>query len=99
MKARLARLEARSRKKRELALDAMLEVNLSKLEQPDFTASSRAGNPSLMVIVEDAIPPNYWIPQAPKLDRQAVLGDLKGGAAIAGAQLSNPKPVLMVRTK
>jgi hypothetical protein len=99
MKARLARLEERSRKKRDLALEAMVEVNLSKLEQPDFTASNRAGTPALMVIAEEAIPPNYWVPQAPKLDRQGVLSDLKRGAAVAGAQLSNPRPVLMVRTK
>ena len=99
MKARLARLEERSRKKRELALEAMLEAGLSKLEQPDFTASSRAGSPALTVFSEESVPPGYWIPQAPKLDRQALLSDLKRGGAIAGAQLSNLKPVLMVRTK
>ena len=99
MKGRLARLEERSRKKRELALEAMTEVGLSKLEQPDFTASSRAGTPALVVVSEEAIPLAYRIPQPPKLDRQAVLSDLKRGAVIAGAQLSNPKSVLTVRTK
>ena len=34
-----------------------------------------------------------------KLDRQGVLAQLKRGAAIPGAELSNAKPVLMVRTK
>ena len=41
----------------------------------------------------------YRLPQPPKLDRQTVFGKLKGGAEIPGAQLSNPKPLLMVRTK
>ncbi len=77
----------------------MTEVGLSKLEQPDFTASARAGSPALMVIAEETIPEAYWLPQPPKLDRQAMLGELKRGADIPGAQLSNPKPVLMVRTK
>ena len=99
MKERLSRLDLRASKKRELALHAMSEVGLVKLEQPDFTASTRAGSPALLVISEQTIPPAYWLPQPPKLDRQGLLGELKRGAAIPGAELSNPKPVLMVRTK
>jgi hypothetical protein len=99
MKERLMRLEVRASKKRELALHAMTEVGLSRLEQPDFTASARAGSPALVVIAEERIPETYWLPQPPKLDRQSLLGELKRGAAIPGAELSNPKPILMVRTK
>ena len=47
MRSRLERFEQRSVKKRQLALEAMCEVELRKLEQPDFTASARAGMPSL----------------------------------------------------
>ena len=61
--------------------DAMSEVGLVKLEQPDFTASTRAGSPSLVVVSEQAIPETYWLPQPPKLDRQGLLGDLKRGTA------------------
>ena len=99
MKERLSRFELRAEKKRQLALDAMCEVGLTKLEQPDFTASARAGPPSLVVIAEDRIPKSYWLPQAPTLDRQTVLAELKRGIEISGAQMSNPKPVLSVRTK
>ena len=99
MKERLSRLELRAAKKRELALVAMTETGLTKLEQPDFTASARAGSPALVVIAEDRIPEAYWLPQPPKLDRQAILGELKRGIEIPGAQMSNPKPVLTVRTK
>ena len=67
----------RAAKKRQLALEAMTEVGLTKLEQPDFTASARAGSPALMVIAEDKIPNTYWLPQPPKLDRQTILGELK----------------------
>ena len=56
MKERLSRLEQRAAKKRQLALEAMSEVGLTKLEQPDFTASTRAGSPALIVIAEDKIP-------------------------------------------
>ena len=45
MKERLTRLEERGAKKRQLALDAMNEVGLAKLQQPDFTASTRPALP------------------------------------------------------
>ena len=99
MKERLRRLEERGAKKRQLALEAMDEVGLNKLQQPDFTASTRPGSPSLVVTTEGDVPSPYWVPQPPKLDRQALLGALKGGSAIPGVQLNNPKPVLVVRTK
>ncbi len=99
MKQRLTRLEERGAKKRQLALKAMDEVGLSKLQQSDFTASTRSGTPSLLVTAEGEVPSPYWVPQPPKLDRQALLGELKRGADIPGVQLNNPKPVLVVRTK
>ena len=99
MKFRLTRLEERGTKKRQLALDAMGEVGLKKLEQPDFTASARAGLPPLVIVADDVIPEHYWVPQPPKLDRQSLLADLKRGEVIPGAQLGNPKPTLAVRTK
>jgi hypothetical protein len=99
MKERLARLEERGAKKRQLALEAMNEVGLSKLQQSDFTASTRSGTPSLLVTAEGEVPSPYWVPQPPKLDRQALVGELKRGADIPGVQLNNPKPVLVVRTK
>ena len=99
MRQRLARFEERGAKKRQLALEAMCEVGLKKLEQPDFTASARAGLPPLVVIAEDLIPADYWVPQPPKLDRQSLLAGLKRGGEVVGAQLGNPKPTLAVRTK
>jgi len=99
MRERLSRLELRASTKRQLALEAMSEVGLSKLEQPDFTASVRAGSPALVVVAEESIPEPYWLPQPPKLDRQAILGEMKRGISVAGAEMSNPKPVLSVRTK
>ena len=99
MKERQSRLEVRASKKRELALQAMSETGLTKLEQPDFTASTRAGVPALVVVSEQVIPEAYWLTQPPKLDRQGLLGKLNRGSAMPGVELSNPKPVLMVRTK
>mgnify|MGYP003700484641 CR=1 FL=1 len=99
MRTRLSRLAERGAKKRELALEAMCEVGLKKLQQPDFTASARSGPPGLVVTAEETIPTDFWVPQPPKLDRQGLLGSLKRGQAVPGVELSNPKPCLSVRTK
>jgi hypothetical protein len=63
MRERLARLEERGAKKRQLALEAMCEAGLKKLEEPDFTASARAGLPPLVIVAEPEIPEPYWVPQ------------------------------------
>jgi hypothetical protein len=77
----------------------MSEVGLRKLEQPDFTASVRTGSPALVVLSDRDIPQSYWVPQPPRLDRHALVIDLKRGDEVPGVQLSNPKPILTVRTK
>ena len=99
MKERLTRLEVRCEKKRQLALEAMSEVGLRKLEQPDFIASARAGSPPLVVVSEGEIPQTYWVPQPARLDRQSLLADLKRGDEVPGVHLGSPMPSLTVRTK
>ena len=99
MRQRLTRLAERGLKKRQLALEAMNEAGLKKLEQPDFTASARLGAPPLVVTSEQSIPEAYWIPQPPKLDRQTLTSDLRRGDQVPGACLGNAAPILTVRTK
>jgi hypothetical protein len=99
MQARRDRLQDRATKRRQIAKDAMVELDLKKLSAPDFTASIRPGTPALMVIDEAAVPSIYWEPREPRLNRQGLVTDLKQGAEIAGVVLSNPEPVLSVRTK
>jgi hypothetical protein len=99
MQGRLDRLQDRAAKRRQIAKDAMVELDLKKLAAPDFTASLRPGMPALMVLNEDAVPSIYWQPGEPRLKRQELALDLKEGAEVAGATLSNPEPVLSVRTR
>jgi Siphovirus Gp157 len=99
MEARRDRLRDRAAKRRQVAKDVMVELDLKKLAAPDFTASIRPGTPALMVIDEAAVPSIYWEPREPCLNRQGLANDLKQGAEIAGVALSNPEPVLSVRTK
>jgi hypothetical protein len=99
MQARRDRLQDRATKRRQIAKDVMVELDLKKLSAPDFTASIRPGTPFLMVIDELAVPSIYWEPREPRLNRQELANDLKQGAEIAGVALSNPEPVLSVRTR
>ena len=99
MEDRLARLRDRASKRRQIAKDVMVDLDLTKLTAPDFTASIRAGMPSLVVLDADAVPKIYWEPGEPRLRRQILAKDLKEGAEVAGATLSNPEPVLSVRTR
>ena len=99
MQARRDRLQDRATKRRQIAKDVMIELDLKKLAAPDFTASIRLGAPALMVIDEAAVPSIYWEPREPRLNRKELTIDLKQGAEIAGVALSNPEPVLSVRTK
>jgi hypothetical protein len=99
MEARRNRLHDRAAKRRQIAKDVMVELDLKKLSAPDFTASIRPGTPALMVIDEAAVPSIYWEPREPRLNRQELANDLKQGAEIAGVTLSNPEPVLSVRVR
>ncbi len=99
MQGRLERLQDRASKRRQIARDVMSELDLKKITAPDFTASMRPGTPSLVVINEDAVPSIYWTPSEPRLNRQKLATELKEGAEIEGVSLSNPEPVLSVRTR
>ena len=99
MQGRLDRLRDRASKRRQIAKDVMVELDLKKITAPDFTVSIRPGTPALLVLDEAAVPSIYWEPRDPRLNRQELLSELKEGAEIEGVVLSNPEPVLSVRTK
>jgi hypothetical protein len=99
MRARVSRLEGRVERKRALAAEVMREAGLPRVVAADFTASVRPVPPGLIVNEETAIPPAFWVPQPPKLNRQELLAALKAGTAVPGASLSNGGSTLAVRTR
>jgi hypothetical protein len=99
MEERLDRLRYRAAKRREIAREVMIESEIKKVTAPDLTLVMRPGSPSVVVTDERAIPAEFWEPCAPRLNRQKLLAELKLGAAVQGVQLSNPQPLLTVRTK
>ena len=99
MQDRLDRLQDCAAKRRQIAKDVMIELNIKKITAPDFTISVRPGMPSLLVLNEQTVPSIYWQPSEPRLKRQELLTELKGGAEVEGVALSNPEPVLNVRVR
>lgn len=99
MQGRLRRLSERADARRQIARDAMIEVDLKKITAPDFTITVRPGTTALVVTEESSIPEPYWLPRDPRLDRMGLLNDLKRGVVVEGATLSNPAPVLSVRVR
>ena len=66
MQERLERLQDRASKRRQIAKDVMLELDIKKIAAPDFTVSIRPGLPALQVLDEAAVPSIYWQPVAPR---------------------------------
>ena len=77
MQDRLERLQDRASKRRQIAKDVMVELDLKKITAPDFTVSIRPGMPALLVLDEAAVPSIYWELRDPRLNRQSLLSDLK----------------------
>lgn len=99
LRSRHKRLATRAEAKRSLALRAMVEADLKNLTEPDFSAFVRQSAPVLDVVAEELIPPEFWKPQPPKLDRQSLLEALKSGAEIEGAAIAQSQVQLSVRTR
>jgi hypothetical protein len=99
LELRLERFKDRHEKKRALARWAMLEAGLDKLAAEDFSAGLRKGSERLEVLDEAAIPKEYFVEQAPKLDRKALGDALKRGEVLLGAELVTGEPSLQVRVR
>ena len=99
MRARLARHEARATSKRQVVVENMEAADLRKLIEPDFTASTRMGPPSVVIESEDELPIDYLLPQPPKPNKRSILEALTRGSAVPGAVLAQPKLSLTVRSQ
>ena len=99
MRTRLSRHEARAASKRQVVVENMEAADIRKLSEPDFTASTRVGPPSVVIDNEDELPIDYLLPQPPKPDKRAILEALARGAMVPGATLAQPKISLSVRSQ
>ena len=99
MQDRLARLQDSAAKRRQIAKDVMVELDLKKITAPDFTVSIRPGMPSLLSSTRQRCPASIGSRSHRGSTVRDLLSELKEGADIKGVTLSNPEPVLSVRTR
>ena len=99
MQVRLARLDQRADKKKEIVTSVMERAGIKKITEADFTLTLRSTTPPLVVIEEKQIPEEFWKPQPPKLDRQGLISVLRGGQEVSGVALGNGGVTISVRTK
>lgn len=97
LKSRCDRFKARIEAKRTLIAQAMEIADWRSKELDIATVTLAKGRATLRVLEEADIPGKYWKSGKPVLDRTALLADLKDGATVEGAQLSNGAPVLTIR--
>ena len=99
MQERLARLDQRADKKKEIVTSVLERAGIKKITEADFTLTLRSTTPPLVVIEEKQIPDAFWKPQPAKLDRQGLISALKSGREVSGVTLGNGGVTISVRTK
>ena len=95
---RAARYKARADNLRGCAFAALTALELPKVERPDFTASVRAGQASVF-IEDDAAVPDAMCKITRTPDKTMIGVALRAGNVVPGAALLDGIPSLAVRTR
>lgn len=90
---RIKRLEERAERHRAIIARMMEVAELQKAERPTFTAS--VAYRSKAIVTDEKLLPEIYMRRSP--DMHLISKALKDGA-LPGAELSNPAPVLTLRT-
>lgn len=99
LKERETRLDTQTERIRQAIANGMDAGGLKKVELAHATISLRAAAASLGAVNEADIPSRFFVDQAPKLDRRALLAALKDNEIVPGASLANGAPSISVRVK
>lgn len=75
---------------------AMGMLNTKKVEDTIMPVSIRKSPASANIIDEVAIDKKYLIEQQPKIDKKAILQDLKKGVSVVGAELIDDKEYVKI---
>lgn len=104
LEGRKSRIDARIERYRTAIQKGMEAGELTKLEMPEATLSLRNNEPKVEVYDEAAIPPEFFDPQPPKLNKSRLKDAMtandvfpKTDPAVPGARFSNGGQSLSVR--
>jgi len=84
-------LENRRLSIKEYLESQLISANIDKIKGAIFTISIQNNAPSVLIGEDAKVPEQYYIPQEPKLDKKALLDDLKAGAVYEGIALQQTK--------
>lgn len=97
---RMKRLEHRIQAKRQLVAQVMAEIGVTKIVSDDFTVSQGYTQPKVVITDETQLPSFCWRERVIREPDKAVIKDALADKqlSVPGATLSNPQPMLVVRT-
>lgn len=71
--------------------ESMEKVGLDKVQGKLIKIAIQNNPQSVEVLNENVIPKNYFVEQNPKLDKKALLADLKGGVQVEGVEIKQTR--------
>lgn len=71
--------------------ESMEKVGLDKVQGKLIKIAIQNNPQSVEVLNENVIPKNYFVEQKPKLDKRAILADLKSGAQVEGVEIKQTR--------
>jgi Siphovirus Gp157 len=80
-------LESNAKHLKQSLEQSMIDVGMKKLKTQLFSFNIQKNPPSVEVLNDAAVPETYLILQDPKLDKKAILADLKNGVAVPGVEI------------
>lgn len=86
-------LENRRNSIKEYLETQLISAGIDKVKGTLFTISIQNNPPSVNIQDDAIVPEKYYIPQPPKLDKRALIEDLKAGAQYEGIELVQTKGV------
>lgn len=93
LKARREALKNRRESIKEYLQNQLISAGIDKLKGTMFTVSIQNNPPSVQIAEGAKVPEKYLIPQEAKVDKRALLDDLKAGAVYEGIEMIQTKGV------
>lgn len=66
---------------------SMLDTGKKKIKTNLFTFNIQKNPPSVKILDEEAIPSDYLVKQKPKIDKKAIINDMKNGVEVEGVEI------------
>jgi len=91
--ARRTALKNRRESIKDYLENQLIAAGIDKVKGTMFTVAMQNNPPSVNIQDDATVPGKYYIPQPPKLDKKALLDDLKAGSVYEGIGLQQTKSI------